>query len=942
MKFFRNISRLILLLALPLLAGGCSDVDFGNIWSDSEEGNVTVVLPSFTAFTRAGSTELNISTLYFFAFPQEGEGELFVTDLAKESTTMQVVDSYNRYTLDLKPGKYKFYIAANYFNTGDNLNSITEDELKVKEIVYTNSFDGSKPEAGLPMSCDHTGFKASKDGEYFTYSFEIESGKQTTLYADMVFDVAKVSLTLNDGLGEPLKIKGIKAEKFSENVPLFKQDFSDYGSFNPTAISLDRKGAALVEEISSVGDGSQTDAETEGDENSVSSLDLSRYHGETVTFYVPERIVDNADNQSKLTITAGGDETAGGNVISLLLGDDGKTDSDPTTLPEETERKRIDRGVHYSYTINVKGEITLAVQLWTPVSILYNLHGPVFLHVEKTVIPAAAGESTTFWYDSNAKPVEIDEKYSPVYTVDGEEVPFYILDNNTYPDSLIVSVNPLISPQQLTDNERKKYNYFYLKAGNLRKKIDVIPLKLEPFLNVDPLVMTIDARERIASGAYEGHLEFTVSTNLSEITVTRGDEAAWKLNDSPNPKALTLTEADREVAITSSQKIVVTGTKKLWINYDGINSGWEFWKAKRQLTLTVSAVTKEGKTLSKKVTINIVNNIQNYTIHFRPTIDWALPHIYVYQCLEFPGDLVDKNGVEYSKLRNKPVGADGIGNTAALEYSFTGKIAFKGWYVGANDPYRNTDLVNGFYYFTDDVDNSKDEKPTSWAPGQSGFTTHYYDNMDFCSEHREMVNCQDCRDSYNKLWPGINMLDEGNGWWKFELTGIATPGKALIMFADSHGGDNSKRYPAIRTDGSGLADPGIPLFDYPDKEGWFDLFNGSTNFVSSKPVDPTGEVIYRIYWYKDPEDSEYYRDYIQYNDGETDQNSGKVRFQGSEYINDAERFYYDLKVPSFYDDRFVTANNANNSNLYPYPWISLLSNRVRVQNDKYHYYVILY
>lgn len=75
------------------------------------------------------------------------------------------------------------------------------------------------------------------------------------------------------------------------------------------------------------------------------------------------------------------------------------------------------------------------------------------------------------------------------------------------------------------------------------------------------------------------------------------------------------------------------------------------------------------------------------------------------------------------------------------------------------------------------------------------------------------------------------MIDEGNGWWKYTLTGIATPGKALIMFGDGHTyKDVMNRYP-------GNDEVGIPLFDYPSREGWFDLANGATQFTSTKPKE---------------------------------------------------------------------------------------------------------
>ena len=230
------------------------------------------------------------------------------------------------------------------------------------------------------------------------------------------------------------------------------------------------------------------------------------------------------------------------------------------------------------------------------------------------------------------------------------------------------------------------------------------------------------------------------------------------------------------------------------------------------------------------MTINIIPNIQNYKIHFKAN-GWTNPHIYVYQCLEFPSD------VRNPKLANKPIATDESCNHSALEYSFTGKIAFKGW--DTESSYNNPDAaakgpIKGFYYFDSDVNTG------SWDADKSGFTNHYYDNMDFCFDYRYSsdCDCEKCKgNTYNKLWPGIKMKKgsgASDGWWDFELTGVAEPGKALIMFADGHTyGDFSLRFPYDNN-------VGVPLFDFPDKEGWL-YYNGVVNdrvnnvFVNENP-----------------------------------------------------------------------------------------------------------
>ena len=84
---------------------------------------------------------------------------------------------------------------------------------------------------------------------------------------------------------------------------------------------------------------------------------------------------------------------------------------------------------------------------------------------------------------------------------------------------------------------------------------------------------------------------------------------------------------------------------------------------------------------------------------------------------------------------------------------------------------------------------------------------------------------------------------ENPGWFYFDLPALADPGTTLIMFANTHSGDidNKNRYPARYV-------PGVPLYDYADKDGWFlyDYTKGNDNgFVDDKPDIPA-PTIYRI------------------------------------------------------------------------------------------------
>ncbi|MDE6296957.1 MAG: hypothetical protein K2L89_03840, partial [Muribaculaceae bacterium] len=187
----------------------------------------------------------------------------------------------------------------------------------------------------------------------------------------------------------------------------------------------------------------------------------------------------------------------------------------------------------------------------------------------------------------------------------------------------------------------------------------------------------------------------------------------------------------------------------------------------------------------------------------------------------------------------------------ALEYDFTGAIAFKGWYSSSyNNPNNSGSLINNFWVFNDG---------TSWDPGNATDFDKHYTKVDFCQVHRNDIKtmgtgnsslCSVCtQTNFPQSWPGIHMKPEGNGWWYFELSGVADPGKALIMFTECAANDHGykadwmemKRYPYKNNKGQDM--PGVALFDYPTKEGWFVFnkradnqdFTTKSYFVGDKP-----------------------------------------------------------------------------------------------------------
>ena len=313
---------------------------------------------------------------------------------------------------------------------------------------------------------------------------------------------------------------------------------------------------------------------------------------------------------------------------------------------------------------------------------------------------------------------------------------------------------------------------------------------------------------------------FTYETNMQEVAVKCGTTDVTTTGIS--------WEENEHVTITDSGLNDGTGTVTVRIDQPYQPS---FYPRTQTVVLDYTATDNRSTSTvdTDQTRVTIIPNAQTYRLHFRPVNDsWTNPHIYVYEALYTP------NGSEVML-------SDQTDENAVL-YGFTGKRTFKGWDTqGGSISWSNwtnntaTDQVNGGSNIFD-------------PEGGSGYTT----DIDYCPTFR--TDC--CENSVNPKWPGVKMKvdTENPGWFYFDLPALAEPGKALIMFADGHsaGNDPQDRYPAHMV-------PGVPLYDYADKDGWF-LYNwneGDQNeFVDDKPAVPVIETlsgstlpdgVYRIY-----------------------------------------------------------------------------------------------
>ena len=746
--------------------------------------------------------EGDIHSLWLLAYNTDNSDYNVIRQLQSSG---QLTHEYSEYRIEFKPGTYRIYVVANLdkYITGE-ISASTEESYLEKLILNFSPDKLPNTTDGLPMACLPAQVDGATDG-----NITVEAGKTKEILTDLTFLCSKVRYTIlfdNSEGGFSREAFGASTVTFNSasltgvipSTPLTGAVNTPVGAFEVDPSDLkavnDSKG------LNDLADPGFTPSATGAQR---------AWQG---TMYLPENLLTDARTVLHLGATLDGNGANLSYTVKLPnnVGASGSS-------PENT----LTRGHFYDLvgrvtTVGDQIDITASVADWTLQTLTYDLHGPYFLHVDKTEIKVTAGVETPLMYDTDAPTLNFK---SPKYGDTDLDLFLFKLIEQDGKKYISVTTNSAIPAE--TNNSFN--SYFDIIAANLHKRIEVNPVSLEPFLNVSPTEIEINIAEYIASGDYDAEIPIEFTTNLPSVTIT-GD-SGWDTSK---------IELQGDKSHTKSQ-----GTNTLKIK--GFNDGK--WPSDQTFTFTLTYTAENGtNTETDTVKITVKPNILDYIIHLRVPSTWKAPHIYVYQCLQIPqtrGDEYVGKTVGYRVYNDNGTINDYY---SALEYSFTGKIAFRGWDGTTNNPKAKGDCgvsTLGFFVF----DNN-----SGWNPNKDGFTNRYYNTLDFCEQHRNNIpsgKCDDCKNSnYARLWPGILMHDDGDDWWTFKLTGVATPGKALIMFNDGHT-DNGRRYPTL--DENSKSQPGIPLFDYPSREGWFDLAGGATQFSPTKPGKLTK---FRLEWGK--------------------------------------------------------------------------------------------
>lgn len=588
-----------------LVTVSCSDELGGERAPISSESNLHVLVPTVLSSrgTRADDAsglptynatvdECQINDLTLYAFPTGNEGKLLVETLPAPLASMMLEKHVANYQLNIEPGTYHIYVAANMNKVLSGKTIKTENDLK--DIVL-NYVAGTEP--GMPVSTNIPMIYEPKDvnGNIIDTKIEKSGKKYTEVAANLKFTCVKVKLNLifdptAEGSafnGNSYSIKDILAQKLSPSTTL-----SWDGAFSKPASSVsqdyangfENKVYATPSEASNKGGyykaGDWTEDATNANVNNKDIITLVQSATPTAapqnaadkwlfqgTYYLPERYIAEASQQSTLKVNG----SVNGNIenyYKIKLGhrqDESSTSKEVPTFP---------RGTYYEIIGKIKslGNMTLncnvSVEDWTPVTIDADFSHTT-LWVNKTSAQITSIEEDSISYKSNWVNVE----FGCDVIVDGK--PLVVVDKRDEVNHIITfRINPEIPMSAYGDGEGKfppkGKTKIWLKANNLKKYLDV-DYNVEPLFEVDPLEVIIyyEASEKTNTKV------FTWVTNLGgivlpdELTSTIGSSTIniSKPSDENAPKGTFQVEATTNPETTTVHTFQVRSRDSYNSNY---------------------------------------------------------------------------------------------------------------------------------------------------------------------------------------------------------------------------------------------------------------------------------------------------------------------------------------------------------------------------------------
>ena len=254
MRRFHIYIGFIVWLLTSLFAVSCNDELEGNGYTPNSSGNLHVLVPTVLSangddFSGSSSPTYNatvdecqINDLRLYAFPVDNNGKANGTAIVEQLTapiaTNMLDEHIATYQLRINPGKYHIYAVANMAEALSKANISNENDLKSVVLKYTDGITANLPIAtNIPMIYEPKDI----DGNLQTTNIDMAGDKYTTVAANLKFTCVKVKLNLlfdptAEGSafnGKSYSIKNILAQKLSPSTTL-----SWDGAFSKPASSV--------------------------------------------------------------------------------------------------------------------------------------------------------------------------------------------------------------------------------------------------------------------------------------------------------------------------------------------------------------------------------------------------------------------------------------------------------------------------------------------------------------------------------------------------------------------------------------------------------------------------------------------------------------------------------------------------------------------------------
>ncbi len=782
-----------------LVTVSCSDELGGERAPISSESNLHVLVPTVLSSrgTRTDDAsglptynatvdECQINDLTLYAFPTGNEGKLLVETLPAPLATMMVEPNVANYQLNIEPGTYHIYVVANMNKVLSGRTIKTENDLKNIVLDYRPTSKTGMPVCtNIPMI-----YEPEKDaaGNLAETVIKAAGDKYTEVAANLKFTCVKVKLNLifdsskAEFGGKTFSINSILAENLSPFTHLYwggkfetptwaDKDYKD--GFSSNMYQASERPSVYYADWT---DNRSASATNNNDDikgtGTPNPVNAADKWLFQQTYYLPERYISSVSDCSYLTING----KVGGSVDNNYRINLGHKKDETST----TEVPVFPRGTFYEITGAIKSlgnmelDCKVSVKPWEMETISADFNHTT-LWVSKTKASVTSTTADSIDYKSNVMLTEAnfgcDEK---VTTSSGEK------------DVIVLSKLDAVKNHRITFNINKdiqfsdyKGNYkgtakVWIKAGNIKKYLNVA-YDASPYFEVNPQEVTIYWKSDTSTKLVQfktnlGGLAFT--NNVTSSSVGKSDiQASCDNPDTPE------------------------GTFKIKATSDPVTTTVHY--------LTVQPKeSPEGFNFVKKIKVTVKPAVGNYRINFRAINDRA----------HYKGD--NSNGTD--------------------NYKGTPEEKKEETYNGTPG---NTNWADGWLDLSDDNDKR------IYIPQTDNHRVYVYTQI---GETTGAVASSKVW-KFSVEWPGDKMVEDNTnvGWYykdfskdaqsistDFGATGTRTimPGETLIMFSNNtntNWGFTLHRCPHH-------LEPGIPLFDYEDKEGWI-------------VYDPTSDPTWNIY-----------------------------------------------------------------------------------------------